>query len=205
MGLSKEKFATEILRDLCHCVCAVCDFNYRFGNKGSGAAEELSALLGAPVKIQEAICSNGETVSSTRIRRCLVEGDVRGAAALLTRPYSFTAPVLHGKALGKTWNLPTVNQNFPPKMMIPRHGVYVTDCEIDGKHVRGVSNVGTHPTVDRDAAVNCETPWLDFCGDLYGKEVTISFLEYLRPEQKFATADELRMQIGKDIAAAQHY
>jgi len=203
--LSREAFAQTVLKEVCHCVCAVCGFNYRFGNMGAGTATDLSDLLGAPVKIQEEICLHGETVSSTRIRRLLSEGNVKEAACLLTRPYGFRSKVVHGKALGQTWKIPTMNQNLPRELLIPRLGVYVTECEIDGKKVRGVSNVGLHPTVDRESNVNCETFLLDFSGDLYGKDVTVCFLDYLRPEQKFETVALLREQIACDIEAAKRY
>ena len=87
--LSKEDFVQTILKEECHCVCAVCGFNYRFGKMGAGTATELSYLLDAPVMIQDEICLHGDTVSSTRIRRLLADGNVKEAADLLTRPYGF--------------------------------------------------------------------------------------------------------------------
>ena len=159
--LSPDAFATDILRNGCHAIAAVCGFNYRFGKGGTGTPALLEKTLRIPVSVQSEICVGGETVSSTRIRRLLLEGCVEEANALLTLPYSFTAEVIHGKALGHKLGFPTVNQAFPPKMLIPRHGVYITDCEINGKHYRGVSNVGAHPTVDEGAEVNCETHILD--------------------------------------------
>ena len=204
-SLSPAEFATEILRDACHASAAVCGFNYRFGKGGVGTPEVLKSVLGIEVVVQSEITDGGETVSSTRIRRLLSEGNAAEAARLLTRPYAIRAEVVHGKSLGKVWGIPTVNQNFPPKMLIPRHGVYITECEIDGKRYRAISNVGEHPTVDHGAAVNCETYILDFCEDIYGKTVTVSFLGFLRPEQKFESADALKEQIRRDIQAARQY
>ncbi len=204
-NLSPAQFVDEILKAGCHCVAAVCGFNYRFGKGGNGTPEALQRLLNAPVAIQEEIKKDGKTVSSTEIRRLLLDGQAEAAAKLLTRPYSLTSAVLHGKALGHTIGVPTVNQSFPDGMLIPRHGVYITDCEIDGRHYRGVSNVGVHPTVDADARVNCETHLLEFNEMLYGREVTVSFLKFLRPEQKFNTLEELRLQLQTDIRAAKEY
>ena len=116
--------------------------------------------------------------------------------------YGLTAPVLHGKALGRTIGIPTVNQSFPKGLLIPPRGVYVTETVVEGVAYRGVSNVGTHPTVDVNAPVNCETYLLDFQGDLYGKTLTVSFLRYLRGECRFDTLEELRRQIESDIAEA---
>ena len=203
-NLSPDIFATELLQGKCRCVAAVCGFNYRFGKDGAGTAKQLSTLLSCPVLVQNEISVDGETVSSTRIRKLLLEGCVKDAAALLTRPYVFSANVVHGKSLGHKLDAPTINQFFPSKMLIPRHGVYLTACEVDGRVLHGVSNVGVHPTVDADAKVNCETYLLDFSGDLYGKSVRISFLKFLRPEQKFNDEAALRQQIHADIEAARN-
>ena len=161
-------------------------------------------MLGAPVWVRDEIAVNGQTVSSTRIRGLLEAGEVDEANSLLTRPYGFEAKVVHGKALGKQWNTPTVNQYVPDGMLIPRHGVYVTENEVDGIRYRGVTNVGVHPTVDRNATVNCETYLLDFSGDLYGKTIKISFLKFLRPEKKFESANALKAQIYADIESARN-
>ncbi len=200
--LSPDEFANDVLRDTCHACAVVCGFNYRFGAGGRGNPEDLKRLLTVEVAVQNEITVGGETVSSTRIRNLLTEGNAAEAAQLLTRPYSIRAEVLHGKSLGKRWGFPTLNQRFPQESLIPRHGVYLTDCEINGRLYRGISNVGTRPTVDCDAAVNCETFVLDFSEDVYGSLVTVSFLEYLRPEQKFESEDALREQIQKDVQAA---
>lgn len=203
--LSPKQFVNEILQNGCHCVAAVCGFNYKFGKGGVGTPDTLQGLLHAPVVIQEEIKKHRKTVSSTEIRKLLLEGNINAATELLTRPYEFTSEVVHGKALGHTIGVPTLNQYFPKEMLIPRHGVYITDCEIDGKRYRGVSNVGVHPTVDADARINCETHLLDFEGSVYGHEATISFLKFLRPEQKFDSLDELRRQLQSDIQTAKQY
>lgn len=204
--MTPERFATEILRDRCNCVAAVCGFNYRFGYKGAGTPEALRDILQIPVKVQSEVMADGETVSSTRIRTLLREGRVEEATGLLTVPYTLKAEVLHGKELGRTWGFPTVNQQFPHAALIPRHGVYVTECVLpNGQRVRGVSNVGRHPTVDSDATVNCETHLIGFDGSLYGEQITVSFLHFLRSEIKFENADALRLQIAQDLQAAASY
>ena len=85
--------------------------------------------------------------------------------------------------------------------MLLRFGVYATACVAQGRRWAGVSNVGIHPTVDRNAPANCETYLLDFSGDLYGQTVEVSFLQFLRPERKFASVDALKAQIRRDAAA----
>lgn len=203
--LSPAEFAREILQDTCHCAGIVCGFNFSFGKHGEGSAELLKKLLPCPVEIQSAVLMEDAPVSSTRIRQLLFEGNAEEAAKLLCRPYSFTAPVIHGKHLGHKLGAPTINQQIPDKMLIPRHGVYVTDCEVDGIHYRAVTNVGVRPTVELNAGVNCESYLLDFEGDLYGKEITVSFLKMIRPERQFSGQEELQQQIHKDIQTAKSY
>ena len=202
--LSPEAFA-DLMKTDCHCVAALCGFNYHFGFHGSGSAQDLGKLTGCPVFVQDEVCLDGKTVSSTRIRQLLTEGRVEEANELLCRPFSFSAEVVHGKALGKRMNAPTINQNMPEKMLIPRHGVYVTDCAFDGLHFMGVTNIGHRPTVDHDFKINCETYLLDFDGDLYGKTVTVSFLKFLRDEKKFECQDALQKQIQQDIFEARAF
>lgn len=200
---SPKQFVDEILIEYCHAIAAVCGFNYRFGHKGAGDAKSLAELLDAPVEVCEEYRIDGCTVSSSRIRNHLKNGEAKEATKLLLHPYSLYAPVLHGKALGRTWGFPTVNQQFPKDALVPRHGVYVTDCTLpDGRVVRGVTNVGNRPTVDQNAAINCETHLIDFDGDLYDEALTVSFLHFIRPEQKFESPEALKAQIAKDLQAA---
>ena len=203
---SPEQFVLDVLKNECHCVAAVCGFNHRFGHRGAGNPTLLQKLLDGPVEVQEAISEFGDVVSSSRIRNLLWEGDAARAAKLLSKPYTIQAEVLHGKALGRKWGFPTVNQKFPKNALIPKFGVYVTDCTLpNGLHCRGVSNVGKRPTVDLDDTVNCETHLIDFEGDLYGEQLTVAFLHYLRPEKKFQSTEELRAQIEADKNTAKEY
>lgn len=203
--LSPASFVKEVLVDQCHCVGAVCGFNYRFGKHAAGNTELLQRLLDAPVIVQPEIKKNGQTISATYIRSLLATADMEAATELLTLPFGFTSPVLHGKKLGRKLGIPTINQSFPEKMLIPPYGVYITDCEINGKRYRGVTNVGVHPTVDDNAVVNCETFLLDFSSEIYDEQVSVSFLKYLRAEKKFDNTDELCNQIKRDIECAIAY
>lgn len=203
---SPKDFATDVLKNFCHAVAVVCGFNFRFGHRGVGDPALLRDVLNVPVEVQPEIQANGETVSASRIRALLWDGNVEEATRLLARPYSIRSTVIHGKELGRTWGFPTVNQAFPQGALIPRHGVYVSDCTLpDGSHRRGVSNVGNHPTVDRNASINCETYLLDFDGSLYDREITVSFLHFIRPEMKFDSPEALQAQIEKDLQAAKQY
>ena len=201
---SPERFVKDVLLDGCHCVAAVCGFNYRFGKMGVGDPEQLKRLLNNRVYIEQEFLMNGKTVSSTRIRELLNQGNVKEAAKLLDSPYSITSKVVHGKALGKKLGFPTINQEIPRNKLAPSNGVYLTRCTIDEMQYYGVTNVGVHPTVDTDAVRNCETYLLDVNVNAYEKHATVAFLEFLRPEQRFESVEALCAQLNKDVAHARN-
>lgn len=202
-ALSPEDFVRRVLIESCNAVAAVCGFNYRFGKGGAGKPKLLGELL--PTSICAEVRDGDETVSSTRIRRLIADGKLEDANRLLGRPFAIASPVIHGKSLGHKLGFPTINQSFPHRMLIPPHGVYVTECRVDGQCYRGVSNVGVRPTVDDHAAPNCETHLLNCNADLYGKPATVSFLKFLRAERKFDSLEELQSQVAADIQAAREY
>lgn len=204
--ISPEAFAKDILQGACHCRYAVCGFNYSFGYKGAGTPELLDALFDGAISEIPPVTADDLPVSSTRIRALLTEGNVKRAGEFLGRPYSFKAPVLHGKALGRTLGFPTVNQDFPPLTVIPKPGIYAVTVRIpespEAVTLYGVANIGRRPTVERSEHINCETFILDFSGDLYGKELEIAFIERLRDERRMSGIDELRATIRNDAAMA---
>lgn len=207
-GLDKETFAKEILYKECHVRTAVCGFNFRYGMKAAGNAETLKAdfsKLHANVEIVPPFMMNGATVSSSEIRAALSEGKMERATEMLTRPYSVTSEVLHGKKLGRTLGFPTANQTFPPLRAVPRFGVYAVRMTVDGDVYHGVANVGVRPTVEHTDAVNCETYLLDFHGDLYGKTVKTEFLHFLRAERRFSDVSELKSAVDRNILEAKAY
>lgn len=200
--LSPEAFIKDVLVDQCACTAVVCGYNYRFGKGGVGNYRHLQQMLGSENALTAApIYKDGKPVSSTRIRELLLQGNLKEANDLLVVPFSITSPVVHGKGLGKRLGAPTFNQIPDRHTLIPCRGVYLTRCLIDGKAYFGLTNVGTHPTVDKNAPLNLETHLIDFNGDLYQKEITVAFLEYIRPELHFDSREALQKQIQKDIQA----
>ncbi len=181
------------------CIGAVCGYNFRFGHRATGTPAEIVSYFGADrTVILPEMTLDGDTVSATRIRALLRSGNATRAAALLGRPYSLSATVTHGKQLGRTLGFPTANQYFLPESLIPAHGVYAARCHTPDGVYPGVANIGTHPTVDAHARVNCETYLLGYTGDLYGKRMTVEFLEFLRPEKRFSDVEALAAAIGQD-------
>lgn len=200
-NLTPEEFCEKILIRQLSARFVFCGFNFRFGKNGAGDAaflKEYLASKGIEVFAEEPVCMGGASVSSTRIRALLAEGEMEEVQILLGRPYSIRFPVLHGKRLGRTLGFPTLNQAFPEEYVTPKKGVYAVRVIFDGKNYFGVCNVGSRPTVDDDDQVIAETHLLDFSGDLYGKEVRVEFHRFLRAETKFSSLEELKLQIGKD-------
>ena len=201
--LSPVAFVDEILIGMLDTRVALCGFNYRFGAMAEGNAallkHEMEKRDRRAISLEATTAHDGTVVSSTAIRTALEEGDVARAAEMLARPYSLTAPVLHGQALGRTMGLPTINQIFPDGIAIPKNGVYVTNVYINGLVFTGLTNVGTRPTVG-GKGVNCETHILSYSGTLYGQTVTVAFIDRLREEIRFDSPDALRAQIMKDIS-----
>ncbi|MCQ2429901.1 MAG: riboflavin biosynthesis protein RibF [Clostridia bacterium] len=204
----------RLLKTRLNCRGVVCGFNYRFGVRGAGTPDLLRDAfpvpdtLGASVLPEMTVSlpdgtSGSVTVSSSRIREALAEGRPEAAAAMLGRPYALRTRVVPGKRLGRTIGFPTANQYFPPERLIPKKGVYAVRVTTPDGVFPGVADVGSHPTVDKRARVNCETHVLGYSGDLYGHRIKVEFLRFIRPEQKFDSLDELTAAIRRDADTAE--
>lgn len=205
-GMSCESFVSEILIDMLNVACAFCGFNFRFGKMGAGNGETLAALMeshGRSAAILPPVNLGGEPVSSTRIRVALAEGDMALANSLLGRNFGFVSEVLHGKALGATLGFPTANQRIAHGAAVPRHGVYASLCIIDGKKYPAVSNIGVRPSIDSHGETNCETNIIGFSGDLYGREIAVYPLAFIRPERRFSGVAELTAEVFKNRTQAE--
>lgn len=197
-GLTYKEFVLFLKEKCCARAC-VCGFNFRFGAGRAGSAQTLASLI--PTDIVAELRLQGQTVSSSAVRALLAAGDVRRAAQLLSRPYSVSGEVTHGKALGRRMGAPTANIPLPEGACVPKHGVYLTRVTHGGSAHYAVTNVGVRPTVD-GADVNVESWLFDFTGDLYGKPVTVEFLEYIRAEERFPSVAALEAQIALDRECA---
>lgn len=180
----------------------VCGDDFRFGAGGSGTAEKLAAFCKShdlPYAIVSQQELDGVRVSSTYIRQLLEQGDIAQANRFLGHPHVFSGKVITGQGLGHTINVPTANLVLPDELVVPKLGVYACKVWAAGGIYPAVINIGTRPTVDgKDVTV--EAHLLDFEGDLYGKYLAIYFYEYLRPEQKFGSLEELQAEIQKNAA-----
>jgi len=213
--LDGEAFFKEQLQQAFSPAAVVCGFNFRFGVNGGWCAADLLKMgeqSGVPVYVvPQYTDTNGEIISSTRIRMLIQNGDMETAAYLMGSPYRLTASVEHGKKLGRTIGFPTINQRMPSGKVIPAHGIYISRVSFTDKDgifhdLPGVCNIGFRPTVNNDTAdITLETYILRYQGDLYGTEVQLSLYKKIRDEQKFPNMDTLSQQIVRDAEAAMMY
>ena len=177
--------------------------DFRFGKGRSGdvkAMLELADKHGFTLTAVGAVEVDGERVSSSVIRRLVQQGDVREAARRLTRPYCVSGEVVRGHARGAALGIRTANM-APEKFLIPGRGVYACVVVVDERMHRAVANVGVKPTFGGED-LTLEAHVLDFEADLYGRTITLQFVERLRDEMRFANSDDLVAQIRRDIATA---
>lgn len=199
--LLREKYGVEAL---------VVGFNNHFGCDRMHAAEaaRIAGETGVEIILAgEYLLPDGEDVSSSRVRKALLEGDVDHAALMLGRPYGVRGRVVGGRRLGRTIGFPTANLDCScAALLIPAPGVYAVDVRIGdmGGTFRGMMNIGRRPTVDTsvDAAISLEVNVFDLDADLYGRSVRVDFLKRLRGERTFAGLDALRTQLEADREAA---
>lgn len=202
---SPEQFVEKILLPL-GVIHVVVGFNYSFGDQGRGNSELLQVLgqkHGFGVSVLQAQMLDGQVISSSSIRKAILQGNIRLAAALLGRPPRLRGTVIHGEERGRQIGYPTANILTPDDFLIPKRGVYAVRAYLDGKSVSGMMNIGMKPTFHDLYDTVVEVHFLDFDGDLYGKEITVLIEERLRDERKFKGVDELLIQLNKDRIKAQ--
>lgn len=202
-GLAPETFFWDILIGRYEAGGLRCGYHYRFGAGAAGTPELLRALCcaaGVALSVVPMVEYQGEAVSSTRIRAALADGRMEDAAAMLGRPFGFAFEVVMGDRIGRLLGAPTLNQKFPEGFAIPRFGVYASQAFVGGRWRYAVTNVGRRPCFDCNE-LRSETHVMGFKGDLYGQKVPVRLLRFLREEMKFASLDELKVQIARDAAA----
>ena len=145
-----------------------------------------------------------EPVSSTRIRAAIESGDIESANEMLGRPFRYRQLVVDGDKRGRLFGTPTINQYLPSGLAMPKHGVYMSVTEVEGKSYYSVTNIGIRPTIGT-GPVSSETYILDFDGNLYGKYVDVRLLRYIRPERKFDSLDELMNHIKRDAETVREW
>ena len=202
---SPQKFVSDVLKKDCGCIFAVCGYNFKFGNKALGDAKLLNQLMDGNSSTVDQVMLGDESISSSKIRGLIAEGDIIKANTLLGRKFTIHGQVLHGKKLGRTIGIPTINQELASNSAMLKRGIYISRTYVDGKWLPSVSNIGIRPSVEDSHKLNCETYILGFDRDIYGQDVAVEFHCRLRDEQKFDSVEDLKAQITKDIKNTEIY
>ncbi len=216
-AMKPEKFIEEILVSMLHAGYIIVGEDFRFGKNRTGdvallkkkAAEYAYEVIAIPKMTSE----DGKIISSTIIREQITVGNMEKVIKLLGRPYSITGTVEKGKQLGRTIGIPTANVLPVQGKIYPPPGVYATRIKVIDetsnihdalcRRYKGITNIGDNPTVNDDGNITIETNIFDFNTDIYGKQIKIEFISYIRPEMKFGSINQLKKQMNKDIMKAQ--
>jgi riboflavin kinase / FMN adenylyltransferase len=207
--LSAKEFIEQILITKLQAQTISVGFNFKFGYQRSGSVADLLEIWGDRLHVIPQAMFNNERISSSAIRDALSNGDVARASCLLGRNYSLSGIVISGQKIGRTIGFPTANIQTHPRKFLPRDGVYAVRVsnpliEFGKQQVNGVMNIGIRPTIANSAAINrvIEVHILDWQGDLYGAEINVEIIKFLRPEQKFENVEQLKQQIKIDCEQA---
>jgi riboflavin kinase/FMN adenylyltransferase len=202
---SPEDFVRDVLVGEIGASAVVVGENFRFGHRAAGDFRELERLMrgfGGEAYAVRVRSEDGEApISSTRIRRLVGEGEVAEAAKLLGRPYVLRGEVVMGDKRGRTIGFPTANVLADPALVVPARGVYAGFVRVGKDTYAACTNIGVAPTFERRES-RVEAYLLGFEGDLYGREVDVSFLQRIREEKRFSGVEELKTQILRDVEAA---
>lgn len=210
-------YIKEVLVDRIHAKCVVAGEDVSYGRHGAGdyhLLQKMASDYGYQVILIDKVLYEGKEVSSTYVREEVGKGNMELAANLLGGPYHVSGEIIHGRKLGRTIGMPTVNLLPPQDKLLPPKGVYYSyvylhsgtgDTEYDGKRFAAITNIGTKPTVDERSVMGVETYIYDFDSDVYGKDMEVYLLKYKRPEMRFDGVDALKAQMAADIAEGRKY
>lgn len=207
MSMDPKEFIAWISKSLQMKFVVVGD-DFRFGYKRAGdyhTLQQYEKEFGYKTIVLDKLKDSNRDISSTYVREKIADGNIKKANQLLGYRYFIKSEILHGRKLGRRIGIPTINMILPVDKLLPPNGVYVTEVLVDGKSYMGVTNIGCKPTVSDENIVGVETYIDDFNQDIYGEKIVVSFIDFIRPEQKFESIEELKAQMLSDIKAARKY
>ncbi len=207
-NLSPEQFVKKILVDQLKISKIIIGYDHRFGKNRAADINDLiqfGTKYNFEVEQISAQELNEIAISSTKIRTALSNGDISLANSYLGYPYSFSGKVIKGKQIGRTIGFPTANIEIQePLKLLPKNGVYIVKCLVKNQEVNGIMNIGNRPTVN-GTSQSIEVHLLNFGEDIYGLEITVKMIDFIRNEQKFENLDQLKSQIQKDKIQAVNF
>jgi len=199
--LSSEEFIQQVLIDKINTKKLVIGYDHRFGKNREGSFEFLKANIDKyRFELEEISREDIDQVgiSSTKIRRALENGEVHVANEFLGRAYEINGIVIKGEQIGRSIGFPTANIHIPNDYkLVPCDGAYAVEVKVEEHRYKGMLNIGNRPTL-KGINKTVEVNLFNFSDDLYDRRVTVYFKEYLRPEEKFANLEELKLQLEQD-------
>lgn len=199
-NLTGEEFVKQILVEKLNIKHLIVGHDHVFGKNRSGdfqLLEKLAPELGFGVEQMEAVNIYNNNISSTKVRNALLEGNIKEANLMLGYNYSLTGTVVHGKKIGRTIGYPTANIKVDSLKLLPKKGAYIVEVLFEGKVYRGMLSIGTNPTVNGEK-LTTEVYILDFNEDIYGKEITVKYRDFLHEEIKFEGLEKLIERLDED-------
>lgn len=199
-NLTGKEFVRQILVEQLQVKHLIVGYDHTFGKNRSGDFSLLKKMgpeLGFEVEQVEAVNYKDLNISSTQIRNALVKGDILSANKMLGYHYSVSGEVIHGQKIGRTIGYPTANIQADPMKLLPKNGAYIVDVFVKEQHFKGMLSIGTNPTVEGKLKT-VEVYILDFKDDLYGKEISVNFRDFLHDEIKFESLEQLIIRLDED-------
>ncbi|WP_294283962.1 bifunctional riboflavin kinase/FAD synthetase [uncultured Chryseobacterium sp.] len=199
-NLTGEEFVRQILVDKLHVKYLIIGYDHSFGKNKSGNFEllqKLSQELDFEVEQMEAINIHENNISSTKIRKALLEGNIREANEMLGYSYSVSGTVVHGKKIGRTIGYPTANIETDSIKLLPKKGAYIVEVFVNGQQYKGMLSIGTNPTVNGEK-LTVEVYILNFEDDIYDEKITVKFRDFLHDEIKFEGLEKLIERLDED-------
>ncbi len=202
--LSPEAFLRFVVKGVLGAEAVYVGSDFHFGRGQEGDTEylrEAQERLGIRATVLEPVLVDGEKASSSRVRSLLREGDLSTALAVLGHAYALVGTVVEGQKLGRRLGFPTANIRLEMAQVVPADGIYAVWVDVEGSRYRGACSIGVRPTVGGTERT-LEVYLLDFDGDLYGRHLSVEFVERLRDELKFDSLEALVEQMGRDVEQA---
>ena len=206
-SMSPREFVENILINKLDAKYVVVGTDFRFGNKRAGDVSLLKSYgeeYGFFVVAIDKLAIDDIIVSSTYIRELISVGNMKAVSRYMGRDYFIKGKVMRGKQLGRTIGFPTANIIPDSSKLLPPFGAYYTEVEVDGSIYKAITNVGNNPTIDENNHITVEANIIEFSDDIYDKEITIYFKDFVRGEMKFTDIEELKKQLEIDRSVVLH-
>ena len=201
MNMEADVFVRWIVKNL-NVKCIVVGNDFHFGHNRAGDHRLLAQMadeMGYELIVVDKIKDGDRDISSTYIREEIAAGHIGKANELLGYPFFIKGKVVHGRQIGRTIGIPTVNLTIPQEKLLPPNGVYMTKILVKDNWYLGVTNIGCKPTISGENPIGAETYIIDFSQNVYGQEIMVELHEFIRPEMKFDSIEELKGQMSADI------